>query len=109
MDERHGLDAGQAPGGTRRPGERRDLPLAPLELRRPIAAVILVLFGCAAAAFAVLAPRGGAGPAPDRATCAVLAAVCAGCAVIALSGPPVVLRRPRRRGDRGPGPTRRRT
>ncbi|GAA4883741.1 DUF6343 family protein [Kitasatospora terrestris] len=95
----------------RRAGERHDFPHAPsgpgrttpevrpqdevrrgdepvtartdLELRRLLSRVFLGLFVCGAAAFTVLAVVSGGGPAPNRSTFAVFAAVCVAFAGIA--------------------------
>ncbi|AUG80490.1 hypothetical protein CFP65_5808 [Kitasatospora sp. MMS16-BH015] len=64
-----------------------------LELRRVLSRIFVVLFVFGTAAFTVLAARTGSGPAPNRATYLVFAALCTGAAVIALLDLLVIRRR----------------
>ncbi|WP_431683183.1 DUF6343 family protein [Kitasatospora sp. KL5] len=109
------------PHGDRRPGERHDFPHTPhgpgrttpqwrpqgpvrrgsepvtartdLELRRLLSRVFLGIFVFGAVAFSVIAGLEGTGPAPNRWTFAVFAAVCVAFAGIAALDLMVIRRR----------------
>ncbi|MFG2819692.1 DUF6343 family protein [Kitasatospora sp. NPDC048365] len=101
--ERHDFPQGPSgPGRTTpelrpqdevRQGDEPVTARSDLELRRLLSRVFLGLFVCGTAAFAVLAAFSGDGPAPNRSTFEVFAAVCAAFAGIAVIDLTVIRRR----------------